>query len=52
MPERIYLLRVNNRNTKTMCEICSKLTLRHQNDAIAVVMMSLVLTLNIFHILF
>ena len=24
----IYLLNVNNRNTRTMCEICSKLTIK------------------------
>ena len=24
----IYLLKVNNRNTRTRCEICSKLTIR------------------------
>ena len=33
-PAGIYLLKVNNRNTRTRCEICSKLTLmtpeRHQ----------------------
>ena len=26
-PAGIYLLKVNNRNTKTRCEICSKLTI-------------------------
>ena len=36
-PVDIYLLKFNNRNTRTRCEICSK---------------SLLLTLNIFHILF
>ena len=25
---RIYLLKVNNRNTRTRCEICSKLTIK------------------------
>ena len=33
-PARIYLLKFNNRNTRTCCEICSKLTIktpeRHQ----------------------
>ena len=38
----IYLLKVNNRNTRTWCERC-------QND---VVLVSLLLTLNIFHTLF
>ena len=27
-PVGIYLLKVNNRNTRTRCEICSKLTIR------------------------
>ena len=31
-PANIYLLKVNNRNTKKMCEIYSKLKIKHQND--------------------
>ena len=27
-PSDIYRLKVNNRNTRTMCEICSKLTMK------------------------
>ena len=27
IPAGIYLLKVNNRNTRTRCEICSKLTI-------------------------
>ena len=27
-PAGIYLLKVNNRNSRTRCEICSKLTIR------------------------
>ena len=27
-PTGIYLLKVNNRNTRTRCEICSKLTIK------------------------
>ena len=27
-PTDIYLFKVNNKNTKTMCEICSKLTMK------------------------
>ena len=27
-PVGIYLLKVNNRNTRTRCEICSKLTIK------------------------
>ena len=28
VPAGIYLLKVNNRNTRTRCEICSKLTMK------------------------
>ena len=38
IPTGIYLLKFSNRNIRTRCEICSKLTL--------------LLTLNIFHTLF
>ena len=27
-PAGIYLLKVNNRNTRTRCEICTKLTIK------------------------
>ena len=37
----IYMLKVNNKNFRARCEICSKLTT-----------VSLLLTLNIFHTLF
>ena len=37
-PARIYLFKVNNRNTRTRCQICSKLTIKHQNDATGVVL--------------
>ena len=40
----IYLLKVNNRNPITSCEICSKLTIN--------TLASLLLSLNIFHTLF
>ena len=40
-PADIYLLKINHRNTRASCEICSKL----------VVLMSLLLTLNRFHTL-
>ena len=30
-PFGIYLLKVNNRNTRTRCEICSKLTITFNN---------------------
>ena len=48
-PAGIYLLKFNNRNTRTRCEICSKLTIkapeRYQYRCSGVFM----LTLNIFH---
>ena len=28
LPAGIYLLKVNNKNTRTRCEICSKLTIK------------------------
>ena len=28
VPSRHYLLKVNNKNARTMCEICSKLTIK------------------------
>ena len=28
IPASIYLLKVNNKNTRTRCEICSKLTIK------------------------
>ena len=31
-PADIYLLQVNNRNTRTRCEICSKLTIKTPED--------------------
>ena len=50
-PAGIYVLKVN-KNTRTRCEICSKLTIKtpeRQNDAIGAVLVFLLLTLNIFH---
>ena len=40
-----YMFKVNSRNTRTRCEICSKLTIK-------TIIVSLLLTLNIFHTLF
>ena len=40
-PASIYLLKVNNRNIRKRCEICSKLTIKR--------LVSSLLTLNIFH---
>ena len=39
------MFKVNNRNTRTWCEICSKLTMKTPERRQA----SLLLTLNIFH---
>ena len=48
-----YMFKVNNRKSRTKCEICAKLTIKtHQNDASGVVLVSLLLTLNIFYPLF
>ena len=49
-PANIYLLKVNNRNIRTWCEICSKLTIKTP-ERHHVVLLSLLLTLNIFHTL-
>ena len=49
-PAGNYMFKVNNRNTRTWCETCSKLTIKLL--AIGVVLLTLLLTLNIFHILF
>ena len=49
MPTGIYLLKTNNKNIKIRCEICSKLTIRHKNNANGVILVSLLLTMNIFH---
>ena len=53
IPVGIYLLQVNSRNTGTRCEICSKLTIktpeRRQYAIIVFCLVSLLLTLNIFH---
>ena len=48
IPAGIYLLKINNKNTRKRCEIYSKLTI----DTGGVVLMSLLLTLNIFDTLF
>ena len=51
-PTGIYLLKVNNRNTRASCEICSKLTIktpeRRQWRRFGV----FIVNFNVFHILF
>ena len=51
-PAGIYLLKVNNKNTRKKCEICSKLTIKTPERRIGVVLVSLLVTLNIFHCLY
>ena len=46
-PANMHLFRVNNKNTKKRCELCSKLTIKNVNH---VVVVFLLLTLNVFHI--
>ena len=50
-PVNIYLFKVNNTNTRTRLEICSKLK-RHQNDIDDIVLVFLLLTVNIYHTFF
>ena len=53
-PTRIYLFKANNRNTRTRCEICSKLTRMAPELSVFIVkdtLVSLLLTLNIIHTL-
>ena len=47
----IYLFKVNNRNTKKRCEICSKLIILCEIcfKVIDIVLVSLLLTVHIFH---
>ena len=46
-----YMFKANNRNTKTRCEMCSKLTLKTPERTNGVVLVALLLSLNIFHTL-
>ena len=45
----IYSFKFNNRSIRKRCEICSKLTIKHQNNVNDAVLVFLLLTLNIFH---
>ena len=51
-PVVVFLLKVNKRNTRTRCQICSKLTIKTPEQVNVVVLVSLLLTLIIFHTLF
>ena len=48
-PDGAHLFKVNNRNRK-MCEICSELTIKHQNDVTDVVLVSFLTILNRFYV--
>ena len=43
-----YLFKINNRYTRKICEICTKLIIRHQNEVTGVYLAFLWLALNIF----
>ena len=47
-----YMFKVNSRNIRTRCEMCSKLAIKTPEDVSDVVLVSLLLPLNIFHTLF
>ena len=44
-PANVHLFKFSNRYTRKRCEICSKLTTKHQNNVIDVVLMFLLLTI-------
>ena len=46
-PANIYLFKVNNRNTRKRCEMCSKLKTKTLEDVNDVVLVFQLLTLNI-----
>ena len=48
----IYLLKVNNGNTKTMCEICSKLIIKTPEQRRWRHSLVFIININIFHTLF
>ena len=53
IPAGIYLRKVNKRNTRTRCEICSEVNNKNiRTTPLASLLLSLLLTLNIFHPLF
>ena len=41
VPAKIYLFKLNNRNTRERCEICLILRIKNQNDVIDVILMFL-----------
>ena len=51
-PANICLFKVNNRSARKSREICSKLTKRHGKNVIDAILLSLLLTLNLFDTFF
>ena len=51
LPVSIYLFKVNIENNRAMSKICSKLKIKTPGDIINVVLLSLLLTLNVFLLL-
>ena len=51
-PANICLFKVNNRSARKSREICSKLTKRHEKNVIDAILVSLLLTLNLFDTFF
>ena len=53
VPAGIYFFKVINRNTRAICEVCSKLTIKipeqHQNEVTDAVLMSLLMALKRFY---
>ena len=47
-----YMFKANNRNTRIRYKVSLKSKWRHQNDPIGIVLVSSLLTLNIFHTFF
>ena len=50
-PAGIYLLKVNNRNTRTKCEICSKLTIKTPEQRQSFTLCSSVSIVNLEHVI-
>ena len=44
------MFKVKNKNTGTRCEICSKLTIKIPEQCHGIILVSSLLTLNIFHL--
>ena len=51
-PANTYFFKVNNRNTRIWCEICSKLTIKTPERRLNVIVVFLSLILNIFYTFF